>query len=41
MNAVIIGTPVVRALLTSPGQSPAVAASFAQALRPSFSEHRV
>ncbi|MFF5728089.1 tryptophan synthase subunit alpha [[Kitasatospora] papulosa] len=41
VNAVIIGTPVVRALLTNPGQAPAVAASFAQALRPTFREHRV
>ncbi|WP_329112506.1 tryptophan synthase subunit alpha [[Kitasatospora] papulosa] len=41
VNAVIIGTPVVRALLTKPGQAPAVAASFAQALRPTFREHRV
>ncbi|MFD9288380.1 tryptophan synthase subunit alpha [Streptomyces sp. NPDC060030] len=39
--AVIIGTPVVRALLSNPGQAPAVAASFAQALRLTFREHRV
>ncbi|MFE5077639.1 tryptophan synthase subunit alpha [Streptomyces halstedii] len=41
VNAVIIGTPVVRALLTKPGQAAAVAASFAQALRPTFREQRV
>ncbi|MGP3756878.1 tryptophan synthase subunit alpha [Streptomyces sp. IBSNAI001] len=40
VNAVVIGTPVVRALLTNPDQAPAVAASFAQALRPTFREHR-
>ncbi|WP_367435038.1 tryptophan synthase subunit alpha [Streptomyces celluloflavus] len=34
VDAVVIGTPVVRALATDPGQAPALAASFAQALRP-------
>ncbi|MFG2430287.1 tryptophan synthase subunit alpha [Streptomyces sp. NPDC048590] len=42
VDAVVIGTPVVRALLAGPGQAPAVAASFAQALRlPHPAEHRV
>lgn len=34
VDAVVIGTPVVRALATDPGQAPALANSFAQALRP-------
>ncbi len=37
VDAVVIGTPVVRALVTDPGQAPALAASFAQALRPTNS----
>ncbi|MFE9367869.1 tryptophan synthase subunit alpha [Streptomyces sp. NPDC006978] len=41
VNAVVVGTPVVRALLTNPGQAPAVVTSFAQALHPAFREHRV
>lgn len=34
VDAVVIGTPIVRALATDPGHAPALAASFAQALRP-------
>ncbi|MFE9725935.1 tryptophan synthase subunit alpha [Streptomyces sp. NPDC005794] len=42
VDAVVIGTPVVRTLLANPNQAPAVAASFAQALRPPHpAEHRV
>ncbi|WP_405388178.1 tryptophan synthase subunit alpha [Streptomyces sp. NBC_01102] len=42
VDAVVIGTPVVRALLMDPGQAPSVAASFAQALHPTHpAEHRV
>ncbi|WP_238570649.1 tryptophan synthase subunit alpha [Streptomyces inhibens] len=41
VDAVVIGTPIVRALTTVPGQAPALAASFAQALRPtSLTENR-
>ncbi|WP_162684079.1 tryptophan synthase subunit alpha [Streptomyces populi] len=33
VDAVVIGTPIVRALASDPGRAPALAASFAQALR--------
>ncbi|WP_407555607.1 tryptophan synthase subunit alpha [Streptomyces sp. Pv4-95] len=35
VDAVVIGTPVVRALTTDPGQAPSLTAAFAQALRTS------
>nr|WP_281403251.1 tryptophan synthase subunit alpha [Streptomyces plicatus] len=34
VDAVVIGTPVVRALMTAPEQGPALTAAFAQALNP-------
>ncbi|MEU9413008.1 hypothetical protein AB0E08_45925 [Streptomyces sp. NPDC048281] len=34
VDAVVVGTPVVRALATEPGQAPALTAAFAQALNP-------
>ncbi|MEV5048702.1 tryptophan synthase subunit alpha [Streptomyces griseoincarnatus] len=34
VDAVVIGTPVVRALMTAPEQAPALTAAFAQALNP-------
>ncbi|MFE6160002.1 tryptophan synthase subunit alpha [Streptomyces sp. NPDC056486] len=34
VDAVVIGTPLVRALATDPGQAPALTAAFAQALTP-------
>lgn len=41
VDAVVIGTPVVRGLATDPGQAPALTAAFAQALNPhTFTETR-
>lgn len=34
VDAVVIGTPIVRALATAPAQAPALIASFARALHP-------
>ncbi|MEW1872762.1 tryptophan synthase subunit alpha [Streptomyces caelestis] len=34
VNAVVIGTPIVRALMTAPERAPATTATFAQALNP-------
>ncbi|MFD5256825.1 tryptophan synthase subunit alpha [Streptomyces bobili] len=34
VDAVVIGTPIVRALMTAPAQAPALTAAFAQALNP-------
>ncbi|MGF6945642.1 tryptophan synthase alpha subunit [Streptomyces auratus] len=41
VDAVVIGTRIVRALLTDPGQAPDLTAAFAQALHPTpLTEHR-
>ncbi|MFF5757336.1 hypothetical protein [Streptomyces longwoodensis] len=41
MDAVVIGTPVVRTLATDPGWAPALTAAFAQAMNPhTFTETR-
>ncbi|MEV5449628.1 hypothetical protein [Streptomyces sp. NPDC052535] len=34
MDTVVIGTPVVHALMTAPGQAPSLTTAFAQALNP-------